>query len=78
MSRYIRCHTQGSDMAGVGGGCGRVRRSYRSCLAQGRIDVYKSRLTPGCSYKKSSTTGVMCCRRNNKPRKKKYKRPDIS
>ena len=50
-------------MAGVGSKCGRIRRTYRSCLAEGRIDVYRGRFTAGCNFQPGHTTGVLCCRR---------------
>ena len=64
MPFYIcRCHTE--NMAGVGRDCGRVRRSAKSCLAQGRIDAYRSR-SKGCNYQKGLTNGVLCCRKPTK------------
>lgn len=55
-------------MAGVGSGCGHLRRNLKSCLTEGRIDVLKGRSKGrGCSYMKGVTSGVLCCK---KPKKK--------
>ena len=32
-------------MAGIGNGCGKFRRMHESCLGQGRIDVYKYKVS---------------------------------
>ncbi|KAI0222264.1 hypothetical protein LSAT2_026472 [Lamellibrachia satsuma] len=66
LSSCSRCHR--SDMAGVGSGCGHLRRNLKSCLTEGRIDVLKGRSKGrGCSYMKGVTSGVLCCK---KPKKK--------
>ena len=58
-----RCHR--ADLAGVGASCGKIRRNARSCLAQGRIDVY-TRREPGCVFQPDVTSGVLCCKRHDK------------
>lgn len=64
-------------MAGIGRNCGRVRYAKHSCLAQGRIDVYKSRdpdqPEDRCSYVEGKTTGVLCCKRDKKSKSKKHR-----
>ena len=63
-------------MAGVGSTCGRVKYSKKSCLSQGRIDVYKnkSEIPPdnSCSYKEGITTGVLCCKRRKSSSSGRY------
>ncbi len=61
---FTRCHRE--DMAGIGSQCGKLRRTYRSCLAEGRIDVYKRSASSSCSYKPGLTTGVVCCKKPKK------------
>ena len=54
-------------MAGVGRQCGRLRYTKSSCLARGKVDVFKPRDKPdSCSYKEGVTTGVLCCRKKNR------------
>nr|XP_022288617.1 hemicentin-1-like [Crassostrea virginica]XP_022288618.1 hemicentin-1-like [Crassostrea virginica] len=54
-------------MAGVGRQCGRLRYTKSSCLARGKVDVFKPRYKPdSCSYKEGVTTGVLCCRKKNR------------
>ena len=54
-------------MAGVGKQCGRARHSHRSCLAEGRVDVYKSKpLSKTCTYEQGQVTGILCCKKQKK------------
>lgn len=80
-----RCRHGKGRMAGVGSTCGRVKYSKKSCLSQGRIDVYKNKseipTDNSCSYKEGITTGVLCCKRrksSSSGRKKKPLRPHCS
>lgn len=55
-------------MAGFGRNCGRLRyhRKRQTCLATGRVDVFKkSESKKGCFYKEGVTTGVLCCKRKS-------------
>lgn len=55
-------------MAGFGRNCGRLRyhRKRQTCLATGRVDVFKkSESKNGCFYKEGVTTGVLCCKRKS-------------
>ncbi|KAH3788483.1 uncharacterized protein LOC127842965 [Dreissena polymorpha] len=76
-----RCDGRGR-LAGVGRDCGRVRYSRLSCLAQGRIDVFKTRdlneANGGCSYVKGFTTGILCCKGENKQTKQDRRKNEIT
>ncbi|XP_071168481.1 uncharacterized protein [Mytilus edulis] len=62
------------NMAGFGRNCGKLRyqRKRQSCLATGRVDVFKkSESSSGCFYKEGVTSGVLCCKRKTRKSKKK-------
>ncbi|KAL5021870.1 hypothetical protein ScPMuIL_001025 [Solemya velum] len=66
--RCKRCHT--GPLAGVGNTCGRLKYSQTSCLAHGRIDVFKhTKDETSCDYKEGVTNGVLCCKRKVKKSK---------
>ncbi|CAH1784934.1 unnamed protein product [Owenia fusiformis] len=62
-----RCHRY--NMAGVGSSCARHKRHQTSCIAEGRVDVYRGRFFSGCSYRAGATTGVMCCHKSSRHKK---------
>ena len=68
-------------MAGFGRNCGKLRYHRRkdSCLASGRVAVFKKpESSSGCFYKEGVTTGVLCCRRKHKKSSKLYLSGGIS
>lgn len=77
-----RCHTGKGRLAGIGQSCRKVSYSRPSCLAHGRIDVYKTKdkvaKENSCSYQEGLTSGVLCCKRNPIRHKKKKDKKDSS
>ncbi|ELU18795.1 hypothetical protein CAPTEDRAFT_133063 [Capitella teleta] len=53
-------------MAGIGEACGRQRRHQKSCLAQGRVDVYRRPDSKGCDFNARFISGVVCCKRQKR------------
>lgn len=68
-----RCHSGKGRLAGIGRDCRKVYYNQPSCLAQGRIDVYRSKKNVArdnsCGYQEGITTGVLCCKRHKRKNK---------